>query len=328
MDLTDLQVELRSIEQRIAALHLEIEKMKPKTPEEKRADFDAITKLARKYPLTNSVISSVSEPVRKQLIGGLTSLLQPYEKDCYEGLLYLSRLSWGCGMEFSAEEIYRAGLEFSLEGIERACAVLQKYKYTYLVEAFVIAGLVEEKWNEKLVVIADVAALMGCDQEEVQVTAQVAKCRLTGNWELLKVLSAPSKSRWLGKFAEYIPQEWIIKQRIFCGSICNKKWTGSGGTYYSFLGGKTESQEMRSCLIKKRVQAGSIVKRGEVILEYEEADKTTAVYTAPCNGVAFFINENRKGKVQDKPDQYLTVYVVSYFDVYGDFCKWHTAIAK
>lgn len=40
MNLTDLQVELRLIEEHIAGLHNEIENMKPKTEEQKIIDFN------------------------------------------------------------------------------------------------------------------------------------------------------------------------------------------------------------------------------------------------------------------------------------------------
>ena len=46
MNLTDLQVELKSIEEYIAVLQTEIEKMKPKTEEQRTIDFKQITILA------------------------------------------------------------------------------------------------------------------------------------------------------------------------------------------------------------------------------------------------------------------------------------------
>lgn len=343
MDLTDLQVELCSIEQRIAALHLEIEKMKPQTEKEKKENFEAITKLARKHPLTNSVMSSVPEPIRKQLIGGLSSLLQTDEKDSYEGLLYLLRLSCGWGLELSAEDIYRAGLKFNLEDIEKSCAVLQEYKHTYLVETFVIAGLAEEKWNEKLVAIADMAVLMKCDKEEVQVTAQVAKCRLTGDWDSLKELPVPSGSRWMGKLGEYIPKEWIIGQRIRCGCLCETKWEHPyiGFGFFMLPVSDKPPVEKHPCIIKSKVQAGNIVRKGSFLLEYEEEEESnnnTGLYrveeskprvkktiTAPCNGIVYFIENNIKRVIQNqnKYDKYLNVYVISYFDKYEDLCEWH-----
>lgn len=344
MDLTDLQVELRSIEQRIAALHLEIDKMKPRTEEKKRADFEKITKLARKHPLMNSEISSIPEPDRRQLIGGLSGLLLADGGDNYEGLLYLSRLSRGWGIEFSAEDIYKEGIKFSSENAEKVCSVLQKYKYTYLVEAFVIAGLAEEERDEKFSMIADMAVLMGCDKEEVQVTAQVAKCRLMEKWELLKELPEPSRPRWLGKFGGYIPKEWIIGQRICCGRLQETIWKD----VILYSSGQRVGRKKHPCVIKKRVETGSVVKKGDFILEYEEGndveESNNAILsmfllgtkknepgvkktiTAPCNGVVFFIKDNRKSEIQEKVDEYLAVYVVSYFDEYKDFIKWYTEL--
>lgn len=51
MNFTELQMELRSIEEHISQLHNEIEKMKPQIEEEKKTDFEAISRLARKHPV-------------------------------------------------------------------------------------------------------------------------------------------------------------------------------------------------------------------------------------------------------------------------------------
>lgn len=44
---------------------------------------------------------------------------------------------------------------------------------------------------------------------------------------------------------------------------------------------------------------------------------------APCDGVVFFIESNKKGAVSEHMDKFLEVYVVSYFDDYAEFCDWH-----
>lgn len=43
-------MKLRSIEH-ISQLHTEIERMKPQTDEQKKTDFDVITKLAKQHPI-------------------------------------------------------------------------------------------------------------------------------------------------------------------------------------------------------------------------------------------------------------------------------------
>ncbi|MGN0421680.1 MAG: hypothetical protein ACI4EY_02980 [Lachnospiraceae bacterium] len=46
MNLTELQIQLRFIEDHISALQVEIEKMKPQPEDEKKAMFEKITKMA------------------------------------------------------------------------------------------------------------------------------------------------------------------------------------------------------------------------------------------------------------------------------------------
>lgn len=340
MNLTDLQVELRSIEERIAKLHFEIEKMKPKPEEEKKADFETITKLAKQHMITDLRISSASEVIRKQFVSSLSYLLLTEEKDIYERLLYLCRISQGCGLNLSAEDIYKAGLEFEFKDMKELCTDLQEYKYSYLVEAFTIANLSEESSTEILTVIADIAKLMECDKEEIQVIGQVAKSRLLDDSELLKRIPRPSKNRWSGMFVEYISEQWLEKKRIHCKTICIDKYRRSV-LDAAPDGFKTE----HPCVIKDRLPCGSVVQKGDTLLKYDEkvitseernnpyifmlflSQETTTIeernITAPCDGIVFYAEYDKKGEISDKMDKYIAVFVVSYFDEYASFCKWY-----
>ena len=93
LNLTELQIELRSIEDHIAQLHSEIENMKPKTDEQKKTDFDAITKLAKQHPINNLGIVNAPEILQKEFVNSLSYLLLTEEKDIYSGLLYLCRVA-------------------------------------------------------------------------------------------------------------------------------------------------------------------------------------------------------------------------------------------
>ncbi len=356
MNLTDLQVELRSIENQIARLHLEIEKMKPRPEDEKKADFETITKLAKQNMISNLRISSASETVCKQFVSSLSYLLLTGENDIYERLLYLCRISQGCGLGWSAEEIYKAGLEFEFKDMKELCTDLQEYRYFYLVEAFIIANLSEEASAEVLAVIADIAKLMECDKEEIQVIGQVARSLLLNNAELLKQIPAPSRNRWCGKFIEYVPEEWLEEQRIYCNTICIDRYVSSvDKSFCASKGMKFDDnarvwyEEKHPCVIKKRVPAGSVVKKGDTLLTYYEeviksekvtgslfspfmasaisSDATMDVekksIIAPCDGIVFYVNDYKKGKILDKVDKYMAVFVVSFFDDYDCFCNWY-----
>lgn len=354
-------MELRSIEEHISQLHTEIERMKPQTDEQKKTDFDVITKLAKQHPINGIGINNASEVLQKEFVNSLSYLLLSEEKDIYVRLLYLSRLAIGCGIKETAEDIYKSGLEFESKDIEKVSVDLQQYRYSYLIEAFIIANLSEEAPVNMLTVIADMAKIMGCDKEEIRVLAQIAKSRLLGDLDILKNIPLPSKNRWSGKLGDYIPKEWIISQRIECVTICTEKnqKKNTGNTYGVFLAamnamdstnGVKNYDTKTPCVVKQRPQAGSIVKRGDSILVYEEEVKKkpktsatggsfamriamasleeenvkeTRTINAPSDGIVFFVEKKKKGNVADHDDKYLAVYVVSFFDEYNDFCKWY-----
>lgn len=366
MNFTELQMELRSIEEHISQLHNEIEKMKPQIEEEKKTDFEAISRLARKHPVKNAKLTKALPDVKKTFIRGLAYLIVTEETDAYDRLLYLTRLSIGCGLDMTAEEIYKSGLEFEAADIERLCTDLMEYKYTYLVEAFIIANLSDEPAANIFSVIADVAKVMGFDKEKLRVTAQVAKAKLTNNLDILKELPVPSKNQWSNQFSEYISHDWIVEQRIELRRICTVMFKAKRTLNAELLKGMemdetfagqqvkkrfagSASVKNHPCEITKRIKAGSVVKKGDVLCVYIEkekkppretdfygsilpnfykaddslCDETEITLTAPCNGIAFFIEDKVESEAANKKDEYISVYVTSYFDEYNDFCKWY-----
>jgi predicted nucleic acid-binding Zn-ribbon protein len=97
MNLAELQVELRTIEDKISVLRNEIEKMKPKTEDEKKTEFEKITKLAERHPVINSKIQDAPADVKKLIMAGLSYIIQAEENDRYDRLLFLCRLAKGSG---------------------------------------------------------------------------------------------------------------------------------------------------------------------------------------------------------------------------------------
>lgn len=363
MNLTDLQVELRNIEEHLALLHNEIDKMKPKSEEEKKADFTAIDKLAAKNPINNTLITAMPETSKRIFFGSLSYILLSIEKDIYARLLYLTRLSIGCGIGWNAESLYKSGLE--VDDFDMIIKEMEGYKDTFLTEAFIISNIKETANEKTLSVIADIAKAFGCDAEELRVIAQVAKCRLMDDTEILLNIPIPTKNRWMNRFWNYIPYEWIVKNRKEVGVICTKKYkktdngVGSVSIPPIFLACNSNRDGdanhcISPCKIKERVQAGSIVRTGDIIWKYTQKQKLkkkldygSAAYSlariisasldetevkdeenvieAPCDGIVFFINDSRKSEVNGKLDEYVVTYIVSYFDYYNDFDKWFKA---
>ena len=178
---------------------------------------------------------------------------------------------------------------------------------------------------------------------------------LTEDWDVLEKAPAPKKDRWTIKenFKGLIPEEWIISHRRECGRLCVKKYEKSieDKIAASVLGAMKgiRAQADRSeplCFIKSRLQAGELVKGGDVLVTYERemsekerwleqgsffwanesqeklAKKEENIY-APCDGMVFFLEDSEKDAETNNEMKYITVYVVSYFDDYQKLSRWY-----
>ena len=351
MNLTDLQLELRSIEEHIANLHSEIEKMKPQPEEEKKADFEQITKLAEKNPIKINSISEAAIETKKKIISSLAYMLLLDESDFYNRLLYLCRLAKGCGYDATAEDIYKSGLEFEISDINNLCNTIEEYKYSYLVEALIIANCSEESSVTVLSIIADVAHLLDISKEKLRVLGMTAKGILTNDMDILLDIPVPSKNMWSGKLRDYLTNQWIEDKRYSCGILCTKQYVKRASrTLGLFLAANNSSadeyKELSPCTITNRLQAGSIVRKGDVICSYIEQEQKETHDSAsdsllamrllepeyiskeksivsPCDGIVYFVDGKKNGIRKDKPDEFIAIYVVSYFDDYSEFVVWH-----
>ena len=333
MNLTELQIELRDIEERISKLHQEVEKMKPQTEDERKTNFEEITQIAIKYPIEGLNIANASEIIKKKFISALAYLAVMEEKGLYARILYLTRVAAGCGLKMSAEDIYKSGLEFEITNIEKVCDELKDYKHNYFVESFILTNLEKDTPKSMFSTIAYIAQIMNCDKEELQVIAQVAKSKLTNNFDLLKEIPIPTTNRWSGKFRDYIPKTWIEEQRIVTGYICLEKnelkfsldrvFEGILGSSATSTSNKSNYIKTNPCIVKSRLDNGTIVKKDDILLTYEietsSNKKGELRIVSSNNGIVFFkeTNEYKDSKVH--ADKFLKVYVISYFDDCTDF---------
>ena len=338
MNLTELQMQLRSIEEHISDLQAEIEKMKPQPEDEKKAMFEKTTKLAKKFPLNNRRFPKFSNVDVKTYISCLAYISLADDCKIYDKLLYLCRLSHGMGLPITSEDLYRIGLEFDEKDFDKNCSVIKDQKYSFLVDALILVNITEEATEASFRLIADIANNFGCGKEEFRTIAMVAKAVLTDNYDVLKNMPVPNKNQWMGQFKEIIPPEWIRSQRKKCGMICIEKLTYLIMTSIFGKDSMYTGKDQGPCVVKKQIQAETIVHKGDILVSYEEYEPPTRfgqecitkekTITSPCNGVVFFMESDGNGKKINKGDTieddvYLEVYVVSYFDDYSDFCEWH-----
>lgn len=311
LNLTELQIEIKEVEKHLSSIRSEIEKLKPKKEEEK-FDFDYITELAEKYPLDYLKISNASDIQKSDFIKGLSYLLLNGGRDIYEGLLYITRLAVGIRLPISSQEIYMNGLAFETKDLYNICANIEDYKYSFLIEAFIIANLCESRDNSKLGIVAEFAEILGCDKEDVYVISHIAKSKLVGDLSVLDDIAPPSQNKYSKKFDDYIPWDWLINKRNECAKLC----INMQGIWQLLL----NSTNVKS--IEKREPNGKVVKKGDTLLTYT-SDHRRKKIVSEFDGIVYFIENSETSKRNDGIEYtYLYVYVVSYFDDYENFEKW------
>lgn len=276
MDLTELQIQLRSIEDHISALQIEIEKMKPQPEDEKNAMFENVSKIAEQFPLNNKQFPEMTAAQKKDYITCLAYITLADKNKIYEKLLYLCRLSYGMGLSISSEEILRMGMEVDKSYFNMACSELKRWRYSFLTDSLILANITEEATDATFSVIADLAKIMGCDKkEDLRVVAYVAKAVLTDNMDILLQLPVPDENLWMGQFKQHIPLSWIRSQRIYCGNICTelrKKANTVSSSFGDTLSSTVSADSKKPYIIKNRLQSGTVVRKGAELIVYEKGD--------------------------------------------------------
>lgn len=352
MTLTELQLQLREIENRISTLQNDIEKMKPKPEEEKLNEFEKITNLAKQNVIKNSKLKEAFPEIKECIIECLSYISCIEDKGINLRLLYLCRLANGNGYNISAEELYRKGIEFEKEDLNWMCEELVNYdctdySYILLVEGFVIAGITGNATPQILSCIADFATILKCSQEEICYLSTMAKGLLTGELDyLLLQLPVSKEKRWQGKLREYISNKWIVEQRYFCGTFCVEMYTSVKvpdmdeifGGLFGTLGRTSKikndfvsSQKIYE--INQKLKSGNIVKKGEIICSLREKtsdglNNKENIITAPCNGIVYYLSDKRGVDDEIAFDKYIAIYVISYFDKPAELCSWYKDICR
>ena len=340
MNLTELQVQLNqlqsNVERQISQLSAEIEKMKPKK-QETEIDYDAITRVAKQYPINGLDICHAPEQMRKEFITMLMYLFVSDDNGLSDRLLYLTRLVAGCKLQMSAKDVYQSALAIEMDDVERLSSELADYRYSFVIEAFVVANLSVEMDKDAWTLLADVAQLMKCDEEEIVVLSHVAKYKLTGDTQHLDEIPLPKTNRWSGKLRDYIPAQWVESKRV---NVINISRVGSLMTNYR-LGDywveiSSDNQKFNGKLVNLGENVGSyyelhVSNEDNIRLKFGVTyldkiyirEKVQCMVTATANGIVYWwegfihLSEDKEEK------RYCTeAFIVSPFDDYDSFKSW------
>lgn len=298
MNLTELQSELRSLETQIANLQSKVQEMKPTSPTQRHTDCDKITKLAKQYALDKPYLRRESAYLRKQYITCLSPFVA-LDGQVYDRLLYLTRLSLGLQLPYTAEEILHLGLNTELADLDWQFQDLKPLKYSLLTDILILANCSGCASEETLALAADYAVALGCNAEDMKITAQVAKAVLKNDFDILRVLPLPKLNCCQGVFRNHIPKAWLRSQRVLQKRL---KFTLSN-LWPSLL--HVITLPTKGCLVKK----------DDVLVKYTYTNSfSTATeiqtVTATKSGIAYF----EKGENASDQQKYIDIWVCHWMD--------------
>lgn len=316
MDLTELQVNLRNIEEDICRLQTEIEKMKPKTNSAQKENFTRIDKIAKVHALENKFLLRENDAVKKAYLTCLSYIMLADEVDIYDKLIYITRIGYGIKADLSSEDIYKAGRDMDKDYLEDICMDLSSLKYCFIADALIVANIKGQAAASVLTLIADLAQFMQCTKADFNVITAVAKAVLTNKFDMLKEIDAPlpDNRNWTKQLSIYIPKWWIVKQRVECGKYVIDKIRHD---YYNKLNLVSENN--------------SFVNKQDIIADYKQLKLLLSHYfrevtgknycRADSSGILFIGYYRSKSWLLGSCYKYV-LYVCSYFDDYDDFCQW------
>lgn len=320
MDLTNIQLELRKIGSKLSSLENEIEKLKPNSEEKEKSLLYEINELAFKFPIKNRVLSEAGEFIKRTFIRILSYLAGKNKSNLYERLLFITRIVAGLGInDISVDEVLKYGLDFNKDDFNVIIDETEKFRYSLIVDVLILINITGQASEEELKIVAEIAQMLKCQKEDMKVLAIVAKAVLEDNFDYLLDVKNQCEDKWNGIFMHYIPNEWLIKNRTYCGEYYNEKilWANNRAAAIS-----TRTEENYR-LVKEHLQDGTEVEKGDSLVTCEGINGNKKMIKSPKDGVVYFINETKKNSSTHKNEKFLKVYVVSYFDDYNEFHEWY-----
>ena len=327
MDLTQLQAELRAVENKMSELQAEIEKMKPRPQADLAADYEKIARSAKQAPVNNLLVSAADDYTKKSYLSGLAYLSfagQPVDMD---RLLYLTALSIGIGCGYEPENLVTLGMRMDENAFEAVSEAVRPHRYAFLVDALVLANIHGAAEASVLESLAALSHILGCGVEDMKMAAQVAKAVLTQDFDALDKVPPELACQYTGQFTGHIPESWLAKRRKLCGRNVLDVKTALAIDRRIYRAMMREKAEYMNTPPKN----GTFVKANQEIATVEKSGVsykyTTVQQKGPIDGVIYTLQKNEKNIRWAKEKQVYDVvdyiYVISPFDTLANLEKWH-----
>lgn len=333
MNITDIQLELRKIEEQLKALEVELEEFKPDKNKINESQLKEIERLAKKIPIKNKAIKAADESVKKYYIQFLSMLAYNDGKKVEDKLLFICRVAYGADYNLSASEIKLLGADTNQNTPGDIIDQVGKYYMWLITDALIVASLGGTPSEDNIKLITTVASTMGCSREDMKIISTVVTCVLKNNFDPLDKLEINS-GKYLGIFTRYLPEEWLIKRRAAVPfdkekQVATAVYVKNGDAIISeqniYRFHKIEKYDM-SHYYDKELVSGRIYEKapsdGIVLIDYSESKYSYADYVQRGGKHDMLNIFNQK---REKKDKYYIVnyfYIVSCFDDEEDVIKY------
>lgn len=323
MDLTQLQAELRAVENKMSELQAEIEKMKPRSQADLAADYAKIARSAKQAPVNNLLVSAADDYTKKSYLSGLAYLSfagQPVDMD---RLLYLTALSIGIGCGYEPENLVTLGMRMDENAFEAVSEAVRPYRISFMTDAFVLANMTGAAETSMLEALTGMAHILGCTADDMKVIAAVAKAVLTQDFDALDKVSPELACQYTGQFTGNIPESWLAKRRI----VRNTMMVDSASLMW------TMHSKEKTYVSKPPANGTTVHKNQEIAVLKNGMDTSTyraerVSITAPIHGIVYTLQRKEVNKLYSRGmhtayDTLDYLYVISPFDTLANLEKWH-----
>lgn len=237
--LLDIQKEIKDMEQagrklteNLAEISREVQALR-EADDDKETDFVQIKALAANMPFTGHPLKQLKDTYASKIyIELLLCVLRLDNHDATEKLTFVQWILQKSYLKIELQDAYTESLTLEKEIFSEAAGLWEKdYRLYFLVDAFLVSHFTGPVNAETVEYIAHLSIVLGLNEDEVSVCADIAKIILFQDARWVKKSRAAELLPWLDKFEHYLDaaykESMITKCREFCveyGEDDSFKW--------------------------------------------------------------------------------------------------------
>lgn len=267
-DLVELQGELMRLSYHLETLAQTVEELKPKD-HSREENYAAIQRLAQESPIVNDCLKDLSEGKQTTYLRLLCTAAGLDGELTTPQLIYLCRLAMGSGCPADPKTFSVMAYQTEYLDWQAAAIDLKGSTLPLLLDMLLAVHCGERKPERGLAFVAELASLLGCDEDDLTVCAQLASALLTASFDSFRAIQA---KRCYPQLSYAVPAKWLEKTSVRCGKPYQKVRAVPVTTKkklivapWRFL---TEEKSV-SMKAKEIAKFGTFAKKGTVLVRFE-----------------------------------------------------------